>query len=127
MAELDLRAVQGTDGGVVVHHDVQDGGHGDGLAGLILSRLTEAVEDDALEVQRGLIGGVGTLQGPCLLFRHPVPFARLHLCQQLPAPSSIKMALKSLQDKEFLFYDSKQGYMVYDRFFGMWLKRLAGR
>ena len=45
---------------------------------------------------------------------------------QLPAPSSIKMALKSLQDKEFLFYDAKQGYMVYDRFFGMWLKRLAG-
>ena len=48
------------------------------------------------------------------------------LRHQLPAPSSIKMALKSLQDKEFLFYDVKQGYMVYDRFFGMWLKRLAG-
>ena len=48
------------------------------------------------------------------------------LRHQLPAPSSIKMALKSLQDKEFLFYDAKQGYMVYDRFFGMWLKRLAG-
>jgi hypothetical protein len=48
------------------------------------------------------------------------------LRHHLPAPSSIKMALKSLQDKEFLFYDAKQGYMVYDRFFGMWLKRLAG-
>ena len=48
------------------------------------------------------------------------------LRHQLPAPSSIKMALKSLQDKEFLFYDTEQGYMVYDRFFGMWLKRLAG-
>lgn len=48
------------------------------------------------------------------------------LRHQLPAPSSIKMALKSLQDKEFLFYDAKQGYMVYDRFFGMWLKRLSG-
>jgi hypothetical protein len=35
------------------------------------------------------------------------------------------MALKSLQDKEFLFYDTKQGYIVYDRFFGMWLKRLV--
>ena len=44
----------------------------------------------------------------------------------LPAPSSIKVALKSLQEKEFLYYDAKQGYMVYDRFFGMWLKRLAG-
>ena len=49
------------------------------------------------------------------------------LRHQLPAPSSIKMALKSLQDKEFLFYDAIKGYMVYDRFFGMWLKRLAGR
>lgn len=48
------------------------------------------------------------------------------LRHQLPAPSSIKMALKSLQDKEFLFYDTKQGYIVYDRFFGMWLKRLTG-
>lgn len=48
------------------------------------------------------------------------------LRHQLPAPSSIKMALKSLQDKEFLFYDANLGYMVYDRFFGMWLKRLAG-
>ncbi len=49
------------------------------------------------------------------------------LRHRLPAPSSIKMALKSLQDKEFLFHDAKQGYMVYDRFFGMWLKRLNGR
>lgn len=42
---------------------------------------------------------------------------------RLPAPSSIKMALQSLQDKEFLFHDPSKGYMVYDRFFGMWLKR----
>jgi AAA+ ATPase superfamily predicted ATPase len=48
------------------------------------------------------------------------------LHHQLPAPSSINIALKSLQDKEFLFFDAKQGYMVYDRFFGMWLRRLAG-
>ena len=44
---------------------------------------------------------------------------------RLPAPSSIKQALKSLQEKEFLFYDPARGYMVYDRFFGMWLKRLS--
>lgn len=44
---------------------------------------------------------------------------------RLPAPSSIKQALQSLQDKEFLFYDPAQGYKVYDRFFGMWLRRLA--
>lgn len=44
---------------------------------------------------------------------------------RLPAPSSIKMALQSLLDKEFLFHDPSKGYMVYDRFFGIWLKRLA--
>ena len=44
---------------------------------------------------------------------------------RLPAPSSIKMALQSLLDKEFLFHDPSRGYMVYDRFFGIWLKRLA--
>ena len=44
---------------------------------------------------------------------------------KLPAPSSIKQALKSLQDKEFLYHDPHRGYLVYDRFFGMWLKRLS--
>ena len=43
----------------------------------------------------------------------------------LPAPSSIKQAVSSLIDKEFLYHDPQRGYMVYDRFFGMWLKRLA--
>ena len=47
------------------------------------------------------------------------------LRHRLPAPSSIKMAIKSLLEKEFLYYDMKRGYIVYDRFFGMWLKRLA--
>lgn len=42
---------------------------------------------------------------------------------RLPAPSSIKMAIKSLIDKEFLYQDPLKGYLVYDRFFGMWLKR----
>lgn len=44
---------------------------------------------------------------------------------RLPAPSSIKQAISSLIEKEFLYHDSQRGYMVYDRFFGMWLKRLA--
>lgn len=43
---------------------------------------------------------------------------------RLPAPSSIKLALESLTEKEFLYHDPKQGYLVYDRFFGMWLKHL---
>lgn len=41
----------------------------------------------------------------------------------LPAPSSIKTALKSLTDKEILFRDSDGSYSVYDRFFGLWLQR----
>lgn len=44
---------------------------------------------------------------------------------RLPAPSSIKLALQSLQDKEFLFQSPQGSYLVYDRFFGIWLKRLA--
>lgn len=45
---------------------------------------------------------------------------------RLPAPSSIKLALKSLQDKEYVYQTPQGDYLVYDRFFGMWLKRLAG-
>ncbi|MBR5634863.1 MAG: ATP-binding protein [Prevotella sp.] len=41
----------------------------------------------------------------------------------LPAPSSIKVALKSLTDKELLYHDTQRGYLVYDRFFGLWLQR----
>lgn len=42
----------------------------------------------------------------------------------LPAPSSIAVALDSLQEKEFLYRSLKGDYLVYDRFFGLWLKRL---
>lgn len=42
----------------------------------------------------------------------------------LPAPSSVKLALKSLQDKEYVYQTTEGSYLVYDRFFGMWLKRL---
>lgn len=42
----------------------------------------------------------------------------------LPAPSSIKLALKSLQEKEFVYQTPQGDYIVYDRFFAMWLKRL---
>lgn len=45
---------------------------------------------------------------------------------RLPAPSSIRLALKSLQDKEYVYQTPQGDYLVYDRFFGMWLKRLAG-
>ena len=45
---------------------------------------------------------------------------------RLPAPSSIKQALRSLLDKEFVFQTPSHSYIVYDRFFALWLKRLAG-
>lgn len=47
------------------------------------------------------------------------------LRHRLPAPSSVKLAINSLLDKEFLYHDMNRGYLVYDRFFGMWLRRLA--
>lgn len=39
----------------------------------------------------------------------------------LPALSSIKLALSSLSDSQFV-YQYKDCYIVYDRFFGMWLR-----
>jgi DNA-binding MarR family transcriptional regulator len=41
----------------------------------------------------------------------------------LKSPSSVNVALKSLQDKE-LIYKRPDGYMVYDRFMSIWLQRL---
>ncbi len=41
----------------------------------------------------------------------------------LPSASSVKSALKILVDKD-LVYQSAKGYIVYDRFLGLWLKRL---
>ncbi len=40
----------------------------------------------------------------------------------LKTPSSVNAALKTLLDKELL-YITPEGYRVYDRFFGMWLKK----
>lgn len=39
----------------------------------------------------------------------------------LKTPSSVNVALKSLINKE-LIYNTNEGYIVYDRFFGKWLK-----
>ena len=41
----------------------------------------------------------------------------------LPAASSIKRVIDFLIDKEYI-YPSENGYIVYDHFFGIWLKRL---
>ncbi len=40
----------------------------------------------------------------------------------LPAASSVNLALKTLLNREFL-YKNNGFYIVYDRFFGMWLRR----
>lgn len=40
---------------------------------------------------------------------------------RLPALSSIKAALQNLSDSQFI-YQYQGGYIVYDRFFGMWLR-----
>ena len=43
----------------------------------------------------------------------------------LPAPSTIKSALNVLQNKD-LVYRTAEGFIVYDRFFALWLKRTFG-
>ena len=42
---------------------------------------------------------------------------------ELPSASSVKSALKVLVDKD-LVYQNPSGYIVYDRFLGLWLKRI---
>ena len=42
---------------------------------------------------------------------------------ELPSASSVKAALAVLTEKD-LVYQSAEGYIVYDRFLGLWLKRL---
>jgi hypothetical protein len=42
---------------------------------------------------------------------------------ELPSTSSVKSALSVLVDKD-LVYQASKGYIIYDRFLGLWLKRL---
>ena len=41
----------------------------------------------------------------------------------LASPSTVHMHLKVLEDKE-LVYRTPQGYVVYDKFMDLWLKRI---
>jgi AAA+ ATPase superfamily predicted ATPase len=41
----------------------------------------------------------------------------------LTAPSSVRLALKSLIDKMLILKDDDSNYFVYDRFFSLWLKQ----
>lgn len=47
-------------------------------------------------------------------------FAQRH---DLPGGSSVKKALAALLDKDIV-YHTVEGYIVYDRFLDLWLKRL---
>ena len=40
----------------------------------------------------------------------------------LTAPSSVRLALKSLADKMLILKDDDGNYFVYDRFFSLWLR-----
>ena len=40
----------------------------------------------------------------------------------LPAASSVSLALKTLINREFI-YKYNGSYIIYDRFFGMWLRK----
>ena len=42
---------------------------------------------------------------------------------KLSGASSVKAALKVLEDKE-LVYRTNEGYIIYDRFMDLWLKRI---
>ena len=42
---------------------------------------------------------------------------------KLSGASSVKAALKTLEDKE-LVYKTNDGYLIYDRFMDPWLKRI---
>ena len=42
---------------------------------------------------------------------------------KLSGASSVKAALKVLEDKE-LVYRTNEGYIIYDRFMNLWLKRI---
>lgn len=48
------------------------------------------------------------------------PFISRH---QLKTASSVQRALKYLADEEYVYLSDK-GYIVYDRFFGVWLRGL---
>ena len=49
--------------------------------------------------------------------------SNLNAQHELPSASSVKSALTVLVDKD-LVYQTSKGYIVYDRFLGLWLKRI---
>ena len=67
--------------------------------------------------QRNLL--IAIAKDGCVLQPQANEFIRKH---ELPSASSIKKALTVLKDKD-LVYQTAKGYIVYDRFLDLWLKR----
>lgn len=67
--------------------------------------------------QRNLLKAIA--KENCIVQLQANDFIRKH---ELPSASSIKKALTVLKDKD-LVYQTEKGYIVYDRFFDLWLKR----
>ena len=67
--------------------------------------------------QRSLL--IAIAKDSCVAQLQANDFIRKH---ELPSASSVKKALTVLQDKD-LVYQTLKGYIVYDRFFDLWLKR----
>lgn len=98
--------------------------------------LADAVLKDIVEEQSGVFSSyyqpLTVIQGQLIKAvakEHLVksPYAVDFLQRYgLGAPSSVRTALQSLIDKE-LIYPSPEGYVVYDRFFGEWLRNIPIR
>lgn len=57
--------------------------------------------------------------------RVKTPFAQDFIRKYgLPAVSSIRMSLKALEKRQMIYLTPHDGYLVYDRFFALWLQRL---
>ena len=67
--------------------------------------------------QRNLL--IAIAKDGCVAQPQANEFIRKH---ELPSASSIKKALTVLKDKD-LVYQTAKGYIVYDRFLDLWLKR----
>ena len=67
--------------------------------------------------QRNLLKAIA--KESCVAQLQANDFIRKH---ELPSASSIKKALTVLKDKD-LVYQATKGYIVYDRFLDLWLKR----
>ena len=70
--------------------------------------------------QRNLLKAIA--KDSCVAQLQANDFIRKH---ELPSASSIKKALTVLKDKD-LVYQTPHGYIVYDRFLDLWLKRTFG-